>query len=144
MKQHFKYIVEKYKGMFLGLMLCGISLFCLECLFGVVCPMRLVTGFPCPGCGLTRAGMLFLQGRFVESFQMNAFFILGLIFGIIALIVKKLLKIPSNFINIYAIIIVVLCLTYYGYRMERYFPDTEPLTYWQGSFLTKLLEAFKQ
>lgn len=136
--------LKEYKGMIIGLVLCGISLLCLEALFGVICPLRLVTGFPCPGCGLTRAGILFLQGRFVESLQMNAFFILGLGFGTIGIFIKKVLKKNSIFINTYAIIVLVLFVVYYGYRMYRYFPETEPLTYWKGSLLAKLLRLFNQ
>lgn len=134
--------LKKYKGMLLGLTLCAISLLCMQALFGAVCPLRLLTGFPCPGCGLTRAGILFLQGRFAESLQMNLFFILGLFFGTIGIFIKKVLKKNSIFINTYVIIVLALFILYYIYRMYRYFPETEPLTYWRGSLLAKLLQIF--
>lgn len=130
--------LKEYRGMILGLVLCGISLLGMEAVFGTICPLRLVTGFPCPGCGLTRAGVLFLQGRFSESLQMNSFFILGLVFGIIGIFIKKVLKKDSIFINTYVIIILILFIVYYGYRMYRYFPETEPLTYWEENLFMKL------
>lgn len=38
--------------------------------FGVpVCPSALVMNFPCPGCGLTRAGLAFLRGDFAISYS---------------------------------------------------------------------------
>lgn len=129
--------MKQYRGMALGLILCGISLFCLDAVFGAVCPLKILTGFPCPGCGLTRAGLLFLQGRFGASFHMHGFFILGLVFLGFAVFLKKVLKKNSIFMNRYAIIILVLFLAYYGYRMYLYFPDTEPLIYWEDSWLKR-------
>jgi hypothetical protein len=38
----------------------------------VVCPFRRLTGLPCPGCGLTRAGRHLLRGEFREAFWDNA------------------------------------------------------------------------
>jgi len=40
-------------------------------LFGTVCPVLFVVGVPCPGCGLTRAGLLFLGGQWVDSWRMH-------------------------------------------------------------------------
>lgn len=38
----------------------------------VFCPMALMLGLPCPGCGLTRAFGLATHGRFREAFQYHA------------------------------------------------------------------------
>ena len=34
-----------------------------------VCPFRGITGLPCPACGMTRAGLLFLRGDFQGAFR---------------------------------------------------------------------------
>ena len=39
----------------------------------VVCPFRLATGLPCPGCGLTRAFVATAHGRFMDAFAYNLF-----------------------------------------------------------------------
>jgi len=36
-----------------------------------MCIFQRMTGFDCPGCGLTRALILALQGRFAESYYMH-------------------------------------------------------------------------
>ena len=36
-------------------------------LFKIGCPVERLTGFPCPGCGMTRACLLTLKGRFTEA-----------------------------------------------------------------------------
>ena len=39
----------------------------------VVCPFRLATGLPCPGCGLTRSFVATAHGRIGEAFAFNLF-----------------------------------------------------------------------
>ncbi|MGH3472426.1 MAG: DUF2752 domain-containing protein [Nocardioidaceae bacterium] len=39
----------------------------------VVCPFRLATGLPCPGCGLTRSWVFALHGRIGSSVAANPF-----------------------------------------------------------------------
>lgn len=34
------------------------------------CTNKMIFGFDCPGCGLQRAVLLLLEGRFAEAFQM--------------------------------------------------------------------------
>ena len=38
----------------------------------VLCPLVLVTGMPCAGCGITRAFCFATHGRFGEAFQYHA------------------------------------------------------------------------
>ena len=40
-------------------------------LLGTVCPLSALTGFPCPGCGSTRALLLVLTGRWRAAFFYN-------------------------------------------------------------------------
>jgi len=46
------------------------------------CPLRTVTGVPCPGCGLTTAAVALVRGEFGAAFDANP-----LIFGLAALAV---------------------------------------------------------
>jgi Protein of unknown function (DUF2752) len=39
----------------------------------VVCPFRLVTGLPCPGCGMTRAWVFMTHGRVADAVSANPF-----------------------------------------------------------------------
>jgi len=39
----------------------------------IVCPLRLVTGLPCPGCGLVRAFVATAHGDLHDAFALNAF-----------------------------------------------------------------------
>jgi hypothetical protein len=42
----------------------------------VVCPFRMVTGLPCPGCGMTRAWVLLAHGRPDAAMLANPFVLL--------------------------------------------------------------------
>jgi hypothetical protein len=39
----------------------------------VICPFRLATGLPCPGCGLTRSWVYLAHGRWGEAMSANPF-----------------------------------------------------------------------
>lgn len=41
-------------------------------LFHTVCPFLILTGRPCPACGLTRAAFCVLSLRFAKAWEMNA------------------------------------------------------------------------
>lgn len=42
-----------------------------------MCVFKLLFGLPCPGCGLTRANLLFFTGNFYEAFLMHPLFLLA-------------------------------------------------------------------
>ena len=42
-------------------------------LFGSICPVACLTGFPCPACGLTRAGISVLTLRFADAWELQPF-----------------------------------------------------------------------
>jgi hypothetical protein len=39
----------------------------------VVCPFRLITGIPCPGCGMTHAFLSIIQGNIRDAASFNPF-----------------------------------------------------------------------
>ncbi|OAG28116.1 DUF2752 domain-containing protein [Thermodesulfatator autotrophicus] len=46
-----------------------------------ICPFKTLTGYPCPGCGLTEATRLLLQGEIKQAFFVNplVFLVWGLL-----------------------------------------------------------------
>ena len=77
----------------IALIIIVISLIVMEVLFHTLCPFYAIFHFPCPGCGLTRASLLILTGRFSESLSYNPtaiFWIISIACFIIDRYVKKL------------------------------------------------------
>lgn len=46
---------------------------------GTVCPVKAVTGYPCPSCGSTRAIHLLFEGRFTDAVMLNPLGIVSLL-----------------------------------------------------------------
>jgi hypothetical protein len=68
----------------LGLSMAGITIWS--------CPIRAVTGLPCPGCGLTTATLELLRGDVAGSLQTHAFapiFLAGLVLMIVSLVLPE-------------------------------------------------------
>ena len=45
-----------------------------------VCPSKLIYHIPCPGCGTTRATLLFLKGNIIEAISLNPNCVLAVLF----------------------------------------------------------------
>ncbi len=56
----------------------------------VLCPFRLLTGLPCPGCGMTRAWVYLAHGWWRESFAAHPFGVVAVAL-LVALVVGVLL-----------------------------------------------------
>lgn len=68
-----------------------IGFICLELIFGMICPFKILTGFDCPGCGLTRATLALLRGDIKSSLHYNYTCILWLL-TIILFIIDRYIK----------------------------------------------------
>lgn len=137
-----KELMDFAKKYWLGVVLCILALTLLNTIFGTVCFSKLFIGLPCPACGITRASFLLLTGHFKESFQMHPLLLLVIFETVFCLIIKKILKKCRFFINFSVIMVVVIFVSFYIYRMKMYYPNVEPLTYWQDNFLHKFVELF--
>lgn len=52
----------------------------------VLCPFRLATGLPCPGCGLTRSWVFVVHGRWGDSLVANPFGIVALAVALVFIV----------------------------------------------------------
>lgn len=100
-----------------------------------ICPLRILTGFPCPGCGLTRAGVLVLTGHWNNAAQMNLMIFLWIPAFIFLFLGYYLFPGKQKYAVAFLIVTCILTLTYYTVRMALYFPEP-PLTYRADNLLT--------
>lgn len=109
---------------------CAAVLACLilfALIFHDVCPVQILYGLPCPGCGLTRAGVLLLTGHFAAAFSMHPFIYVWLLFLLYLAFCRYIRGCrPKGALQL-LIVIIAGMLLFYGYRMLRYFPDVEPM-----------------
>ena len=78
------------------------------------CPTNRLFGIPCPGCGLTRAGLCLLCGNLEQSFYYHPMFI-PVVFVAIAFVFRE--WIPSWVKNIGGSLFFIIFVSVYFYRM---------------------------
>jgi len=139
-----KVVLRDAKNFLIGGFFCTLTLLVLNKLLRTICWLRLLFGFPCPLCGMTRATILFIKGDFCGAWQMHAMFYLVVLFVPFYIFFKYFVKNGCRFIKIYVIIFIILTIGYYIYRMSELFPGQEPLLYDSDNwfnYIRKLLEV---
>jgi hypothetical protein len=48
----------------------------------VICPFRLLTGLPCPGCGLTRSWVYLAHGQWADAWSANPFGVVTMVLAV--------------------------------------------------------------
>ncbi len=52
-----------------------------------LCPLKMLSGFPCPGCGITKSMVYFYEGNVWKSLSFHIFGPFAIVFSIITIIV---------------------------------------------------------
>lgn len=92
------------------------------------CLIKLICGYPCPGCGMTRAGISILKFDFVNAFNFNPLiYILPLVLFVI---IFKEYSIVSKIYHqkIFWVSLLILTISLYVYRMIFVYPEV-PMNY---------------
>lgn len=113
-------------------------------LFGAFCPSVIVTGFPCPGCGMTRAVLYLMKGQFRRSWALNpaaGLWVLWAIwFGVERYIRGRKCKGLSWALCGIALFMVVV----YVVRMGMFFPDRPPYVYTRNNLLSRVIPGYRE
>lgn len=105
------------------------------------CLFRLVTGLPCPACGLTRATFALFRLDFHAAFLYHPMVFLVLPIIVFVLIQDVVRKKPLKRYMPFFLAVGVCLYVVYAVRMILLFPDVEPMTYDHASILGRILEA---
>lgn len=142
MKDIFKRVWKDIKEYYPVVIIILIYEIAFDMLFGETCPMRMIFGIPCPGCGVTRAGISLLTLDFSKAASINACIFVVIVFAVWFAIWRYILG--KNVLFLRQIIAFVVCfmIIYYIYRMCTVFPNYEPLTINKSSILWRVIELF--
>lgn len=112
--------------------------------FHAFCPAVIFCGFPCPGCGITRAAVCLITGRWQQAWQLNP-----VVFAIAvttAYFIYRRYLLGTKVIGLKWLItaVFVLLAVVYIVRMYLYFPDRAPYVYTEENMLTRILPFYQQ
>lgn len=113
-------------------------------IFRSMCPLVVLAGFPCPGCGLTRAGFAVLSLDFAGAWRIHpfiyAFIVLILLFCVNRYFFGKN-KMPV--LRRCLTVTLIAMLIFYGWRLYRYFPGEPPMSYYKENVLYRVIAFAK-
>ena len=117
------------------IILMGIYCIVCELIFHKICISRILTGMPCPGCGLTRAFQLAATGHFAEATRMHPLWIF-LVIAVPVALLERYLKLPIKISErikkgnqVILFVVLISFLIFYVYRMSYEFPNHPPMMY---------------
>lgn len=115
--------------------------------FHGLCTLRILTGIPCPACGMTRAALLFFTGHIRESISMHPAWPFVLVFAIVSFFYRYTTKEKAKYADYMyygsLILLVMLLFLIYIYRMYEYFPNKDPMIYYTDNVVYHLLHQKK-
>ena len=103
------------------------------------CPIRHLTGIPCPGCGLTRACLSAIAMKWQEAFFFHPLWPLALLVLLTALFFPKNTEKRQRFCRIAAMGAIGAFLIVYLVRMLIFFPDTAPMEFYSDALIPKII-----
>ncbi len=130
--------MEFLRRQWISIALFILALFIFKGIFHGLCTFRVMTGIPCPSCGMTRAVVLFLRGHIGESLRMHPLWPFVVLLPLIGLYNRYIGCKRKYLCYIYIIVLGVAIILFYLYRMYRYFPNQEPMIYYTDNILFRL------
>ncbi len=107
--------------------------------WGRFCPLAIMTGLPCPACGMTRAARLLLGGQFAAAGKMHAMIYPVVILAAAAGSGRYISGRALSYLLKYVWLVLVISLLYYVVRMYLYFPYTEPMELYEEAVLIQMI-----
>ncbi|MCL2198892.1 MAG: DUF2752 domain-containing protein [Defluviitaleaceae bacterium] len=129
-------------GRFIAILACGLLLWVAVGFFtGTMCWVQATTGFPCPGCGSTRAVFLLAEGDLAGALNWHPLILLSLVvipyLAIRHTIFKK--KPVPNIEKYIFIGIGFLYMSVFAIRMILFFPHTPPMEMYEHTVVRRLI-----
>lgn len=132
--------VYKYKWFILGFLIYYIFS---HRMWGAYCPFLLTTGLPCPGCGMSRAVFFVFTFQFSRAWLMNPVAFLWAILIVLFVIYRYILGRSVKKLRMPLIIVLMLTIGYYFYRMIMIYPSYPPMVYRRNNLLEKIFPFYR-
>lgn len=115
-----------------------------DLMFHAFCPLVIFCGFPCPGCGVTRATVCFFTGRWQQAWQLNPVVFPIVLAAVYFCFNRYLLGRKARGIRVLIAVIFGLLILVYCIRMYIFFPDRVPYVYTRDNVLVRFFPFYEQ
>lgn len=126
----------------IGIFIFGVYYIVIHMVLHAFCPMVLLTGFPCAGCGMTRAVLAVLKGQFARAWNLNPMALPVLLFLGYCMWMRYILCKKVKGIKAGIVILVAGMLLTYGYRMCTIFPNRPPYVYTENNLMERCIPFY--
>ena len=145
METVWKRIKADLKEYRIALLVLGIYYVLVRRIFRAFCPMVILTGLPCPGCGLSRAVWYLLTGQIRRSFLLHPLGVFWILFILYFFVNRYFLgKKVTKAMLIYLCILLLATLFLYFFRMVTIFPDRPPMSYTGRNLFEKIIPDYRR
>lgn len=118
--------------------------FLLHAVFDAFCLSVIVTGFPCPGCGMTRAVLYLLKGQLKRSWALNPAAGLWVAWAVCVAFERYIRGRKSKMLIRALYGIALFMIAAYLIRMGMYFPDRPPYVYTRDNLFSKMIPFYEE
>ena len=113
-------------------------------IFHAYCPFLITTGFPCPGCGMTRAAFYLLTGRFNRGMSLNPAAPFWIAFIVCFFVERYVRGRTPKYMKILLAVVVLITVGIYLYRMVHFFPSSPPLVFYRNNLISRTLRIIRR
>ncbi|MCR5687251.1 MAG: DUF2752 domain-containing protein [Lachnospiraceae bacterium] len=111
-------------------------------LFDRMCPFSIITGFPCPACGMTRTVACLAAGRWHEAVLYNIMAVPWVILGIAALVTRYFLPAGKKMMEISLCLVCIATVAYYVFRIIHFYPSEPVMIYNEDNLMELAARRF--
>ena len=117
-----------------------VVLYCVitQLVFHRICPLVIITGFPCPACGMTRSFACLCTGRLHEALQYNIMVIPWILLAFSFLLTRYFLPEKIRMTEIFLCLVCLATIAYYVVRILCQFPSEPVMIYHEDNILAAL------
>lgn len=142
MKDILNRIKKDFQDFWMAAVAIGIYTVLVNIIFHAFCPMVIVTGLPCPGCGMTRSVFYLLTGHVSESIYIHPMGIVVICLFLYFVWNRYVIgRKPKGMMALIVIALVAL-IAFYIWRMYLYFPERVPYVYTDGNILERIFPYY--
>ena len=133
-------LIKDIKAFYPAVIVFGIYNIIVRKLFHAYCPFLIFTGFPCAGCGMTRAVFYILTGRIKRGMALNPAAPMWILFLIWFFMERYLRRRTPKYVKAVLAAVVLVTVGIYIYRMVNFFPGSPPLVFYRNNIISRFVQ----